>query len=249
MYRSPKYRVVGSVVTTTSGRTRRMSRTICSRTSSVGSSSPSSYPRNSTWSTPTTLADALASASRNSASRSRVISGSLDPAAPLVTSAYVTCAPSRTQRATVPAHPNSMSSGCAATTNALPGVQYSISTTPTARPPAQQGQRSAVRQYSSALRHRKRPARSISLEAGPADPDPPEIPCQPDLPPTATWAFAARAIPANPRTDKFLLMSGSFVHKIIIAGCRCFASPLPSGPHQEGHHAEGRSSSGPGASH
>jgi hypothetical protein len=38
-----------------------------------------------------------------------------------------------------------------------------------------------------------------------------------------------------------LLMSGSFVHKIIIAGCRCFASPLPSGPHQEGHHAEGRS--------
>jgi hypothetical protein len=25
-------------------------------------------------------------------------------------------------------------------------------------------------------------------------------------------------------------MSGSFVHKIIIAGCRCFASPLPSGP-------------------
>jgi hypothetical protein len=29
------------------------------------------------------------------------------------------------------------------------------------------------------------------------------------------------------------LMSGSFVHKIIIAGCRCFASPLPSGPHQE----------------
>jgi hypothetical protein len=29
------------------------------------------------------------------------------------------------------------------------------------------------------------------------------------------------------------LMSRSFVHKIIIAGCRCFASPLPSGPHQE----------------
>jgi hypothetical protein len=27
-----------------------------------------------------------------------------------------------------------------------------------------------------------------------------------------------------------LLMSGSFVHKIIIAGCRCFARPLPSGP-------------------
>jgi hypothetical protein len=28
-------------------------------------------------------------------------------------------------------------------------------------------------------------------------------------------------------------MSGSFVHKIIIAGCTCFASPIPSGPHQE----------------
>jgi hypothetical protein len=33
------------------------------------------------------------------------------------------------------------------------------------------------------------------------------------------------------------LMSGSFVHKIIIAGCTCFASPT-AGPHQEGHHAE-----------
>ena len=87
MYRSAKYRVVGSVVTTTSGRTRRISRTIFSRTSRVGSSSPSSYPRNSTWSTPTTLADASASASRSSANRSRVISGSLDPAAPLVTNA------------------------------------------------------------------------------------------------------------------------------------------------------------------
>jgi hypothetical protein len=27
-------------------------------------------------------------------------------------------------------------------------------------------------------------------------------------------------------------MSGSFVHKIIIAGCRCFDGPLPSGPHK-----------------
>jgi hypothetical protein len=27
-------------------------------------------------------------------------------------------------------------------------------------------------------------------------------------------------------------MSGSFVHKIIIAGCRCFDGPLASGPHQ-----------------
>jgi hypothetical protein len=29
-------------------------------------------------------------------------------------------------------------------------------------------------------------------------------------------------------------VSGSFVHKSIIAGCRCFASSLTSGPHQEG---------------
>jgi hypothetical protein len=28
-----------------------------------------------------------------------------------------------------------------------------------------------------------------------------------------------------------LLMSGSFVHRPIIAGCRRFTSPLPSGPH------------------
>jgi hypothetical protein len=35
-------------------------------------------------------------------------------------------------------------------------------------------------------------------------------------------------------------MSGSFVHKIIIAGCRCFASPLPSGPHQEDADADSK---------
>jgi hypothetical protein len=32
-------------------------------------------------------------------------------------------------------------------------------------------------------------------------------------------------------------MSGSFVHRSIIAGCRCFSSRLPSGPHEEGRHA------------
>jgi hypothetical protein len=32
------------------------------------------------------------------------------------------------------------------------------------------------------------------------------------------------------------LMSESFVHKRIIAGCRCFAGHLPSGPHEEGRH-------------
>jgi hypothetical protein len=30
-------------------------------------------------------------------------------------------------------------------------------------------------------------------------------------------------------------MSGSFVHKIIIAGCRSFAGPIPSGPHRSGN--------------
>ena len=55
---------------------------------------------------------------------------------------------------------------------------------------------------------------------------------------TSTWAFASRTLPTERQPDMLLLMSGSFVHKIIIAGCRCFASLLPSGPHQEGHHAE-----------
>ena len=41
------------------------------------------------------------------------------------------------------------------------------------------------------------------------------------------------ARPAGP----YLLMGGSFVHKIIIAGCMRLAGPLPSGPHQEGRHA------------
>jgi hypothetical protein len=36
-------------------------------------------------------------------------------------------------------------------------------------------------------------------------------------------------------------MSGSFVHRGIVAGCRCFAGLLTSGPHQEGRHAEERS--------
>ena len=38
---------------------------------------------------------------------------------------------------------------------------------------------------------------------------------------------------SHPSTS-LLLMSGSFVHNPIIAGCKRFASPLPSGPHQEG---------------
>src|SRR5215208_2736309 len=55
---------------------------------------------------------------------------------------------------------------------------------------------------------------------------------------TSTWAFASWTLPAERQPNMLLLMSGSFVHKIIIAGCRRFASPLPSGPHQEGHYAE-----------
>jgi hypothetical protein len=35
-----------------------------------------------------------------------------------------------------------------------------------------------------------------------------------------------------------LLMSGSFVHKSIVAGCRHFSSRLPSGLHEEGRHAK-----------
>jgi hypothetical protein len=33
-------------------------------------------------------------------------------------------------------------------------------------------------------------------------------------------------------------MSRPFVHKIIIAGCRCVAGPLPSGPHSRGPHVD-----------
>jgi hypothetical protein len=56
-------------------------------------------------------------------------------------------------------------------------------------------------------------------------------PSRPSLP----GLSLSRALPKERQPNMFLLMSGSFVHKIIIAGCRCFASPLPSGPHQEGH--------------
>jgi hypothetical protein len=51
----------------------------------------------------------------------------------------------------------------------------------------------------------------------------------------ASVAAVAEPQPIRPPRSKRplavgLLMSGSFVHKIIIAGCRCFACPLPSGP-------------------
>jgi hypothetical protein len=44
---------------------------------------------------------------------------------------------------------------------------------------------------------------------------------------------ASRGLPPT-RYSAPLLMSGSFVHKSTIAGCRCFASHLPSGPHSRG---------------
>jgi hypothetical protein len=45
-----------------------------------------------------------------------------------------------------------------------------------------------------------------------------------------------RSQPAPTRYRVALLMSESFVHNRIIAGCRCFAGHLPSGPHEEGFH-------------
>jgi hypothetical protein len=45
-----------------------------------------------------------------------------------------------------------------------------------------------------------------------------------------------RSQPAPTRYRVVLLVSESFVHKRIIAGCRCFAGHLPSGPHEEGCH-------------
>jgi hypothetical protein len=44
---------------------------------------------------------------------------------------------------------------------------------------------------------------------------------------------AGRRLPPT-RYSEPLLMSGSFVHKSTIAGCRCFASHLPSGPYSRG---------------
>jgi hypothetical protein len=45
---------------------------------------------------------------------------------------------------------------------------------------------------------------------------------------------------SRPRTS-LLLMSGSFVHNPIIAGCKRLASPLPSGPHHEEADADSKS--------
>jgi hypothetical protein len=48
----------------------------------------------------------------------------------------------------------------------------------------------------------------------------------------ALSAIVAGQRDLSDRPASSLLMSGSFVHKIIIAGCTCFASRLPSGPHK-----------------
>jgi hypothetical protein len=96
--------------------------------------------------------------------------------------------------------------------------------------------RERLRPTPTSRRERARPARD-ELQSCP-DPSRPSLP----------GLSLSRALPKERQPNMFLLMSGSFVHKIIIAGCRCFASPLPSGPHQEGHHAEGRSPSGPESS-
>ena len=58
------------------------------------------------------------------------------------------------------------------------------------------------------------------------------------FPPVKQFEERAGPRPVPPHRVNFLLMSGSFVHKIIIAGCRCFAGPLPSGLIQRDHHAE-----------
>jgi hypothetical protein len=62
--------------------------------------------------------------------------------------------------------------------------------------------------------------------------------------PCSMAAFSWFGLPgrrlAPPRVSIALLMSGSFVHRHTIAGCRRFARPLPSGPHQEECYVERR---------
>ena len=110
----------GECVNTTSGRKRRISRTISMRSCLVSSSSPSGYPRKTTSLTPSSRQAFLCSSSRILASLSGVISESSVPLLPLVQTTNATSVPSPVQRATVPAQPIS-SSGWAVTTMALAG--------------------------------------------------------------------------------------------------------------------------------
>src|SRR3989442_9752899 len=116
--RSSSHRRLGSGATSTSGRNLRTSRVMARRRSRVTSTIPSSTPRNTHSSTPRTSHAARCSIWRISASSSRRAPGSFEPADPSVTHTYATWAPSRVQAATVPALPNSASSGWAKTTSA-----------------------------------------------------------------------------------------------------------------------------------
>jgi hypothetical protein len=76
--------------------------------------------------TPTVSAAASVSALRIPASFSPTSARSCVPVEPSVTMQYVTSAPASVHVATVPAQPNSMSSGCAETTSARQLTRHSF---------------------------------------------------------------------------------------------------------------------------
>src|SRR5437870_561678 len=99
-----------------------MAYVILSRRGRLGSTWPSGSSRKSTPDTPISAAAARCSPVRRSASWRGSTNGSSLPLSPRVTRRYRTSAPPSTQRATVPAAPNSMSSGWAATTSTRSGA-------------------------------------------------------------------------------------------------------------------------------
>src|SRR5437870_1513167 len=99
-----------------------MAYVILSRRGRLGSTWPSGSSRKSTPDTPISAAAARCSPVRRSASWRGSTNGSSLPLSPRVTRRYRTSAPPSTQRATVPAAPNSMSSGRAATTSTRSGA-------------------------------------------------------------------------------------------------------------------------------
>src|SRR5437867_3870440 len=142
MYRrSSSQNLVGSGVTRTSGRYRRTSRVRDLRRSSVTSTIPSGMPMNTQSVTPRTSHAARCSTSRISASSSRIPPGSFDPAEPSVTHTYTTSVPARVQEATVPADPNSASSGWAKTTMARSNSISRPDYPNLVQPPSEQGKR------------------------------------------------------------------------------------------------------------
>src|SRR5439155_23306672 len=104
----------------------RMTRQTSPRNRIVTSSSPSSWRRNTHFSTPSASAAARCSRSRVRATCAGVALRSWLPLLPLVSRQYTTELPAAVHCATVPLQPKSASSGCANTTNARGGISNVI---------------------------------------------------------------------------------------------------------------------------